>query len=64
MAVHSEAALLLVRAIRHIAQPLDANSPNYDAVLDHIGDAQFVLLGEATHGSHEFYQERARLTER
>ena len=64
MAVHSEAALLLVRAIRHIAQPLDAFSPDYDAVLDHIGDARFVLLGEATHGTHEFYQERARITER
>ena len=64
MAVHSEAALLLVRAIRHITQPLDAISPDYDAVLDHIGDARFVLLGEATHGTHEFYQERARITER
>jgi len=64
MAVHSEAALLLIQAIRHIAQPLDAVSPDYDAVLDHIGDAQFVLLGEATHGTHEFYQERARITQR
>jgi len=64
MAVRSEAALLLVQAIRHIAQPLDAFAPNYDAVLEHIGDARLVLLGEATHGTHEFYQERARITER
>jgi erythromycin esterase-like protein len=64
MAVRSEADLLLVQAIRHIAQPLDAFAPDYDAVLEHIGDAQFVLLGEATHGTHEFYQERARITER
>ena len=64
MAVPSEAALLLVQAIRHIAQPLDAFAPDYDAVLEHIGDARFVLLGEATHGTHEFYQERARITER
>src|SRR5437868_3676548 len=29
-----------------------------------IGDARFVLLGEATHGTHEFYAGRARLTRR
>jgi erythromycin esterase-like protein len=29
-----------------------------------IGDARFVLLGEATHGTHEFYRERARITRR
>ena len=62
--MRSEADLLLVQAIRHIAHPLDAVAPDYDAVLEHIGDARFVLLGEASHGTHEFYQERARLTER
>ncbi len=30
--------------------------------LPEIGEAQFVLLGEATHGTHEFYEERARIT--
>ena len=64
MAVPSEADLLLVQAIRHIAQPLDVFAPDYDALLEHIGDAQFVLLGEATHGTHEFYQQRAVITER
>ena len=33
-------------------------------LLDRIGDAQFVLLGEASHGTHEFYAARARLTKR
>jgi erythromycin esterase len=28
-------------------------------LIDGIGDAQVVLLGEATHGTHEFYRERA-----
>ena len=37
---------------------------DYDALLDLVGDARFVLLGEATHGTHEFYQQRARITER
>src|SRR3982751_4923244 len=27
-----------------------------------IGDAHYVLLGEASHGTHEFYAERARIT--
>lgn len=29
-----------------------------------IGDARYVLIGEATHGTHEFYEERARITQR
>src|SRR5262249_894757 len=29
-----------------------------------IGRARFVLLGEASHGTHEFYRERAQITKR
>ncbi|HEY2539539.1 MAG TPA: erythromycin esterase family protein, partial [Stellaceae bacterium] len=32
--------------------------------MDLIGDARFVLLGEASHGTHEFYRERARISQR
>lgn len=35
---------------------------DYAPLLAAIGDAHLVLLGEATHGTHEFYVERARLT--
>ena len=28
-------------------------------VVDFIGDAEFALLGEASHGTHEFYASRA-----
>ncbi|WP_394848725.1 erythromycin esterase family protein [Pendulispora brunnea] len=35
-----------------------------DVLLARIGDARFVLLGEASHGTHEFYSERARITQR
>jgi erythromycin esterase-like protein len=35
-----------------------------DALLEVVGDARFVLIGEATHGTHEFYQLRADLTAR
>jgi erythromycin esterase-like protein len=36
----------------------------YDRLLERIGDARFVLLGEASHGTREFYLERARITQR
>src|SRR5439155_1636525 len=35
-----------------------------DETLAWIGDAQFVMLGEASHGTHEFYRFRAELTKR
>ena len=32
-------------------------------ILDLVGDARLVLIGEATHGTHEFYRTRAELTQ-
>lgn len=46
------------------ARPLTGASHDYDALLERIGEARFVLIGEASHGTHEFYRERARLTRR
>jgi erythromycin esterase-like protein len=47
-----------------VAVPL-AGSPNdYDTLLEMVGEARFVLLGEASHGTHEFYRERALITKR
>jgi erythromycin esterase-like protein len=53
-----------IAALRGAARPLTGGAHDYDALLDLVGDARFVLLGEATHGTHEFYQERARITQR
>src|SRR5436190_17166057 len=50
--------------VREIAQPLSGGVNDYDGLLKLIGDAQFVLVGEATHGTHEFYSERAAITKR
>ncbi|GAQ77705.1 hypothetical protein KFL_000020660 [Klebsormidium nitens] len=36
----------------------------YDGLLRDIGDAQVVLIGEASHGTHDFYEERAKITKR
>jgi len=35
-----------------------------DSVLEVFGGCRFVLLGEASHGTHEFYQTRAEIRER
>jgi erythromycin esterase-like protein len=50
--------------IRDAAHPITGRADDYDLLLDLIGDAQVVLLGEASHGTHEFYRERARITRR
>src|SRR3954452_5763259 len=54
----------LVHSLRDAARPLDAIAPNYRPLLARIGDARFVLIGEASHGTHEFYRDRAELTRR
>ena len=51
-------------AIRRDAIPITGDARDYDALVDRIGDARLVLLGEASHGTHEFYRERARITRR
>jgi predicted phosphoribosyltransferase len=53
-----------VRAIRSLMLPVDESEGDRRALLDLVGDAHFVLLGEATHGTHEFYAERASITRR
>ena len=55
---------ILAQAIAEQATPLLGDHSDFDLLLDRIGDARFVLLGEATHGTHEFYRIRAELTKR
>lgn len=50
--------------VRDAAHPLTGASHDYDPLLELAGDAQFVLIGEASHGTHEFYRERAAITRR
>ena len=51
-------------ALAAAAHPLTGATRDYDPLLDMIGGARLVLLGEASHGTHEFYRERARITQR
>ncbi len=49
--------------IRALAQPL--RSPvDLDPLIERVGDARFVLLGEASHGTAEYYSWRAAITRR
>ena len=49
--------------VRHLALPLE-HAGDLGPLLERIGDARFVLLGEASHGTQEFYAWRAALTRR
>jgi erythromycin esterase-like protein len=55
---------LLIRALRDAARPLSGTEKDFDPLMDLVGDAHFVLLGEASHGTHEFYSARAQITKR
>ncbi|HEX9986119.1 MAG TPA: erythromycin esterase family protein [Thermoanaerobaculia bacterium] len=52
------------RSLAEQAHRLTGAATDYDPLFRAIGDAHLVLLGEATHGTHEFYVERARITRR
>ncbi len=49
--------------VRLLAYPLPGEA-GQEALMELIGEARFVLIGEASHGTHEFYQERAEITRR
>src|SRR5256714_10294081 len=59
MAVQSIAS-----GLRETVHPITGVRTDFDALLEMIGDARFVLLGEATHGTHEFYKARSEITKR
>ncbi|MFL5554375.1 MAG: erythromycin esterase family protein [Gemmatimonadaceae bacterium] len=50
--------------LRSGAHHLDGTERDHRPLLDLIGDARFVLLGEGSHGTHDFYHERAEITKR
>ena len=54
----------LINAIRKAAYPLTGELSDLDPLLEVIGDSRFVLIGEASHGTHEFYRLRAQITKR
>jgi erythromycin esterase-like protein len=55
---------MLGAVVTRDAVDLTGAASDYDELLRLVGDRRVVLLGEATHGTHEFYRERARITQR
>jgi erythromycin esterase-like protein len=47
-----------------MARPVTGVDEDYAGLLSLVGDRRLVLIGEASHGTHEFYRERARITRR
>ena len=53
----------IIEEIRRTSIRFDTND-DLDVLVDAIGDTRFVLLGEASHGTAEFYSVRAELSKR
>ena len=62
MATHDDHEVL--EAVRQSAYRLKGESADFDPLLTRISNARFVLIGEASHGTHEFYRLRAQITKR
>jgi len=68
--------MVAYRPVQHVPAELPAilrahaeslptpDAPDFAAPFDRFADARVILLGEATHGTHEFYSARARITRR
>jgi erythromycin esterase-like protein len=54
----------LARALTPAIKPFNALMSDFDPLLELVGNARCVLIGEASHGTHDFYRQRAQLTKR
>ena len=54
----------LSRQLEAVAHPRIGAPADYGAAPRAYWQCPFVLLGEASHGTHEFYRERAQITQR
>jgi erythromycin esterase-like protein len=60
----SDPAAKAIDLIRKRALPLAGLPSDFDPLVEIAGDKRFVLIGEASHGTHEFYSIRAEITQR
>lgn len=56
-------SMTMEEAVRNYLKPL-ANHRDLDPLLEAVGDAKIVLLGESSHGTSEFYRWRADFSKR
>ncbi|HEX6315485.1 MAG TPA: erythromycin esterase family protein [Gemmatimonadaceae bacterium] len=52
----------VANAVRDAAYRVTGSPDDFAPLLARVGDARFVLIGEASHGTHEFYRVRAAIT--
>ena len=52
------------RIVSRASRPLHGSASDFDPLLALVGDAHLVLIGEASHGTHDFYRVRAEITKR
>jgi len=62
--MHEDRRTQILRLLKAAAHPLSHSPDSLDPLIHLAGDASFVLLGEASHGTHEFYATRATITKR
>lgn len=55
---------ILVRALIDTVSPLAGDASELDSLVETLAPARFVLLGEASHGTHEFYRWRSEISQR
>lgn len=55
---------VLATSVRQVGRPLTGTPGDFDPVSAAADRARFVLIGEASHGTHEFYRIRSEITKR
>lgn len=64
MAGHHPSTVEIIAGLQQHLLPLFGHASDHDRLLQALGQARWVLLGEATHGTREFYRERCEITRR
>jgi len=62
--VRGEENAKLIKLIPEICYPVIGKPSDFDPIIAAIRDSRVVMIGEASHGTHEYYQTRADITKR
>lgn len=54
---------LQIRAIRENTHAATDSRRDYEPLIELVGNSRFTLIGEASHGTHDFYHTRAQITQ-
>lgn len=60
----TDADTILIRTMEKAATPLTGAPADFDAIIEAARGKSLVMIGEATHGTREFYHARAQITQR